>query len=95
MKDVVERLVARGLVRLPETHQDGPVRSPAPRTATLMPEPLPRTTQTARAYHTARKRAALGYQCWKPGGPGRKPLGVCRWCGRNGGHTGGCKRPGR
>lgn len=90
MKDVVERLKKRGLI----TVQDGPRRSPGSRRRAFKPDPLPVTSESLRAYHTTRKREALGYQPWKPGGPGRKPLGVCRWCGMaRGFHEERCPRP--
>lgn len=94
MKDVVQRLIQKGLIGFQE-----------PRTATLIDYPplpaygKPGSAQRAayNAAHAARKRMRLGFQAWKPGGRGRqpgyrRPSTICRWCGgKNGGHGKGCK----
>lgn len=93
MREVVERLIAKGLIGFKPP--PGSTEDDATEKARLLKNGLQglEREKADRAYEAARKRRVLGYKEWRPRGPGRPPKdsGFCRWCGKSGGrHSKGC-----
>ena len=96
MKDLVQRMIARGAVGFKPPTQASE-KSEAEVKARILRKGVEgiQKRKADRAYEAARKRRMMGYNAWKPRGPGRPPIdsGFCRWCGRSGHrHSKGCQR---